>query len=116
MTDPTIASGHLELIAALITRALDALDADTSAPAIHCHSQAAAALQAINSVDLDLRTHQVAKAIAANTGAVDSAEPGALLAAAEAELIGLPPQLRNQVAVCAAAAYLRRARRALATQ
>ena len=45
MTDPTIAVRQLELIAALITRALDALDADPSAPAIQCHSQAAAALQ-----------------------------------------------------------------------
>ena len=114
MTDPTVATGHLDLIAALITRVLDALDTDTSAPAIHCHSQAAA-LQAINSVDLDPRAHRVVMAVAANAGAVDNAEPGALLAAAEAELTGLPPRLRNQVAVCAAAAHLRRARRALVT-
>ena len=49
-------------------------------------------LHAIDSVERDLRTDQAAMAVAIGTGGVERAEPGALLAAAERELTGLPPQ------------------------
>ena len=115
MTDPTIASGHLELIAALITRALDLLESVSSPCANECEIQAGTALHAIRSVERDIGTDLATMAVEIGAGAVESAEPGALLAAAERELIDLPPQVRNQIAVCAAAAHLRRARRALVT-
>ena len=115
MTDPTTATSHLDLIAALITRALNLLDTGGSPRARECAIQAGGALHAITSVESGIRTDQSATAVAICTGALESAEPGALLAAAERELTGLPPNLRNQIAVCAAAAHLRRARRALVT-
>ena len=115
MTDPTTALRDLDLIATLITRALDMLDTDVSPRATECAIQAAAALHAIASVERDLRTDQATRAVATAPAPSRALEPGALLAAAERELTGLPPHLRNQIAVCAAAAHLRRARRALVT-
>ena len=115
MTDPTTALRDLDLIATLITRALILLDIGVSPRAGECAIQAAAALHAITSVEQDIRTDQSTMAVAIGTDAVQIVEPGALLAAAERELIDLPPHLRNQIAVCAAAAHLRRARRALVT-
>ena len=47
---------------------------------------------------------------------VDDLDDAALLlAAAERQLATLPVEARNQLPLCAAATYLRRARRALAT-
>ena len=115
MTDPTTPLRHLDLIATLITRALNLLETGVSPRATECAIQAGAALDAIMSVEGTVRTEQATPATATDTGTVDSVGPGALLAAAERQVTGLPPRLRNQIAVCAAAAHLRRARRALVT-
>jgi len=115
MSDPTTVVRQLDLTARLITRALDLLETVSSPCAHECESQAGAALHAIRSLEGGGSADQATTPVAIGTGAVQGAEPGPLLAAAERELTGLPPHLRNQVAVCAAAAHLRRARRALVT-
>lgn len=116
MTDPSTAVRQLDLIATLITQALDAVETESPPRASEWEIHATAALHTITSLERDIRTDPAAAVVATNPSVADSAVPGAaLLAAAERELIGLPPYLRNHLSVCAAAAHLRRARRAVVT-
>ncbi len=117
VSGPTTISARLDEIAMLIAYAVRALDDDLSTHAVNCTIQARAAARALASIDDSAGTERVgASAASAEANVTSDAEcdPGALLAAAERELMGLPSPVRNEVAICAAAGYLRRSRRELA--
>jgi hypothetical protein len=117
MPDEATAQVQLRAILQLIDRAVSALVDDESSIAVACESQARAARAALQRVIAD-RTAPVGVQASGPSGAgmVDLGEDAAsLLAAAERQLTALPAEARNQLPVCTAAAYLRRARRALAT-
>ena len=108
---------RLRAILELIDRGVRVLADDESSIALACESQARAAQAALQ---------QVVSPQTAPPDSQGSRPPGArlvdsvgdsqlLLVAAERQLAALPAQARNQLPVCAAATYLRRARRALAT-
>jgi len=114
VSGPTTVSARLDEIATLIARAVRALDEDHSNQAMNCTIQARAAARLLASFDIYAGTAQVcASSAAAAAPTIIGAErdPGALLAAAERELVDLPSLVRNEVAICVAAGYLRRSRR-----
>lgn len=117
VADDAAAQIPVRAILQLIDCAVSALADDESSIGLACESQARAAQAALQQVVAD-RT--------APPGVQTSPPPGArilnvrdnaasLLAAAERQLAALPADVRNQVPMCAAAIYLRHARRALAT-
>jgi hypothetical protein len=117
MADEATAQVHLRVIAQLIDRAVSALVDDESGIALACQSPARAAQEALQQVVADPPA-RVGVQTSRPPGArmVDLLDnPASLLAAADRQLRALPAEARNQLPVCAAATYLRRARRALAT-
>ena len=114
VSGPTTVSARLDEIATLIARAVRALDEDPSTQAMNCTIQARAAATVLASFDVCAGAALAsAYCSAAEASTITGAEgdPGALLAAAERELVDLPSSVRNEVAICAAAVYLRRSRR-----
>jgi len=114
VSGPTTVSARLDEIATLIARAVRALDEDRCPRAMNCTVQARAAGSVLASFDIHGGTAEVcASSSAAEAPTIIGAErdPGALLAAAERELMDLPSLVRNEVAICVAAGYLRRSRR-----
>jgi len=112
MTDTSGTHEQVDAIVTLIVQAIDALVDDQSIAALECEVQARAAQQALQSIGDYI--HPPTGAVA-NTDEDQGRDAGALLLAAEQQLAQLPPSVRNALAVCAAASYLRRARRALVT-
>ena len=111
VSGPTTISARLDEIAALIARALRVLDDDRSTQAMNCTIQARAAARALASMDIRADAGLVGACSAATVTTIGAErDPGALLAAAERELVDLPSLVRNEVAICAAAGYLRRSR------
>jgi len=114
VSGPTTISARLDEIAALIAHALRILDDDRSTRVMNCTIQARAAARALASMDIRAGTEMAgvsSAAAEARTTIGAECDPGALLAAAERELVDLPSLVRNEVAICAAAGYLRRSRR-----
>ena len=107
---------QLRGILQLLDRAVSALADDESSIGLACESQARAAQAALQQVV----AHPLAS-VGVRTGGASGArildihdDAVLLLAAAERQLAALSVEARNQLPVCAAATYLRRARRALA--
>lgn len=101
----------------LIARALVWLADESSPEAVHCENEARAARDALLTLSGDSDSRL---ATSASESPVDGQrqvrgtdDAGWLLADAERVVSQLPDHVRNQVAVCAAMSYLRRARRAL---
>lgn len=99
----------------LIADALACLGGQSSARAANCETHARAARAALLTVAAgpDLRRGNGSEARDDPRRGVPGHDAGAFLAEAERVVSQLPAHLRNHIAVCAAMAYLRRARRAL---
>jgi hypothetical protein len=116
MADEATAQVHLRGILQLIDRAVRALVDDESSTAVACESQARAAQEALQRVVADPSTPVAVRTSLPRARTLDVHDDAVfLLAAAERQLAALPAEARNKLPVCAAATYLRRARRALAT-
>ena len=117
MADEATAQVQLRAILQLIDRAVSALADDESSIGLACENQARAAQAALPQVVVDPPA-----SVGVQTGRTSGArildihdDAAWLLAAAERQLAALPAEARNQLPVCAAATYLRRSCRALAT-
>jgi hypothetical protein len=116
MPDEATARVQLRAILQLIDRAVSALADDESSIGLACASQAHAARAALQHVVANpspLVGGQTGRATGARIRDTHD-EVVLLLAAAERQLAAVSAEARNQLPVCAAAAYLRRARQALA--
>lgn len=118
MSSAGIASNpDVAMALSLIARVLVRLAGESSPQAVHCENQTRAARDALLTVACAPDSRPVSSA---NGSAADGQrqvrsmdDAGALLADAESVVSQLPEQVRNEIAVCAAMSYLRRARRAL---